>query len=469
MILRQMLMVSLLMLAATRATAQPTQPLVVSGGCIVRLTFNPVPGGGGTYAIGRASVPNPTDLQLETVGYAVTSDTYTTYFDDVSISSYSPGTTLYYWMRVHGVSGDYWASAGSIVIGTPVSAPATMTASDDTYCDKVKIDWAFVSGHSQYEIVRNAWVIDTVTAATQGACTYNDTTAVAGTTYTYAVRTVGTCNNAESTSNTGRRAVTSLATSTLTATTTCAAAYIDLSWTSVNTATSYVLQMASGGSWTTLATVVPPASRTYRYAPGPNDPGFFPGTNYSFRVVASNACTSSTSASVTYGPGYAPLFPSSPTATPPLKGATLILTSSISNPYFATTYAWYRNGTAISNGSGSFGTVSGAATDTLTITNTSLAAAGTYRLDATNSCGTTTGPNIPVVVRCGLSDLGSTGGVTGPNGQISNDDQIAFYTLFFAEDPRADLGMSGGLTGSDGLFDNNDEVVFWNNYFIGCP
>jgi hypothetical protein len=69
---------------------------------------------------------------------------------------------------------------------------------------------------------------------------------------------------------------------------------------------------------------------------------------------------------------------------------------------------------------------------------------------------------------CGPADIGRTGGLTGSDGQLDNNDFIAFINYFFASNPLADRGIAGGLPGHDGQFDNNDFIVFINQFFAGC-
>lgn len=66
-------------------------------------------------------------------------------------------------------------------------------------------------------------------------------------------------------------------------------------------------------------------------------------------------------------------------------------------------------------------------------------------------------------------DLGSQGGIPGPDGIRDNNDFVVFIDYFFTPDPRADLGSQGGVPGADGLFDNNDFVVFIDLFFTACP
>jgi hypothetical protein len=69
------------------------------------------------------------------------------------------------------------------------------------------------------------------------------------------------------------------------------------------------------------------------------------------------------------------------------------------------------------------------------------------------------------------ADLGSQGGVHGSDGELNNNDFIAFIDLFFAHDPLADFGAQGGVPGQDGHWNNNDFIAFIDAFFsrTGCP
>ncbi|MFT3683987.1 MAG: GC-type dockerin domain-anchored protein [Phycisphaerales bacterium] len=69
---------------------------------------------------------------------------------------------------------------------------------------------------------------------------------------------------------------------------------------------------------------------------------------------------------------------------------------------------------------------------------------------------------------CGAADVGRSGGLPGSDGQLDNNDFIAFISFFFALDVRADFGVAGGLPGRDGAFDNNDFIAFIGAFFEGC-
>ncbi|MFT3683484.1 MAG: GC-type dockerin domain-anchored protein [Phycisphaerales bacterium] len=67
-----------------------------------------------------------------------------------------------------------------------------------------------------------------------------------------------------------------------------------------------------------------------------------------------------------------------------------------------------------------------------------------------------------------VADLGHQGGLPGGDGQLDNNDFIAFISAFFASNSAADLGHQGGLPGGDGQFDNNDFIAFISAFFAGC-
>lgn len=73
-----------------------------------------------------------------------------------------------------------------------------------------------------------------------------------------------------------------------------------------------------------------------------------------------------------------------------------------------------------------------------------------------------------LLVTCGPADLGQQGGISGGDGELDNNDFIAFINLFFLGDLSADLGQQGGLSGGDGSLDNNDFVAFISAFFAGC-
>ena len=63
------------------------------------------------------------------------------------------------------------------------------------------------------------------------------------------------------------------------------------------------------------------------------------------------------------------------------------------------------------------------------------------------------------------ADIGSQGGLAGPDGLLDNNDFVVFIDLFFRQSVLADMGAQGGEEGSDGAWDNNDFVVFIGWFF----
>jgi len=80
-----------------------------------------------------------------------------------------------------------------------------------------------------------------------------------------------------------------------------------------------------------------------------------------------------------------------------------------------------------------------------------------------------TGKFPAAIISCGAADVGSQGGIQGPDGQLDNNDFVVFIDYFFTHNPSADVGSQGGIPGSDNQWDNNDFVVFIDLFFAGCP
>ncbi|MDP1662014.1 MAG: GC-type dockerin domain-anchored protein [Phycisphaerales bacterium] len=69
---------------------------------------------------------------------------------------------------------------------------------------------------------------------------------------------------------------------------------------------------------------------------------------------------------------------------------------------------------------------------------------------------------------CSAADVGSQGGIAGPDHILDNNDFIVYIDYFFAGNPLADLGRQGGIAPGDDTFDNNDFIVFIDLFFDGC-
>jgi hypothetical protein len=118
-------------------------------------------------------------------------------YDDTSAAV---GTTYYYWVKAcnsGGCSGFSASDSGyrASEVTTP-SPPTGVSASDGTYTDKVQVSWAASAGATYYQVFRNTTNSSagaTSLTSSHSSSPYNDTSAVAGTTYYYWVKA---CNSA---------------------------------------------------------------------------------------------------------------------------------------------------------------------------------------------------------------------------------------------------------------------------------
>ncbi len=77
-------------------------------------------------------------------------------------------------------------------------------------------------------------------------------------------------------------------------------------------------------------------------------------------------------------------------------------------------------------------------------------------------------PAVPFVRNNCPADVGSQGGVAGPDGLLNQNDFIVFLNRFFTSSYLADVGRQGGLQGSDGILNNNDFIAYVDMYMNGC-
>ena len=77
-------------------------------------------------------------------------------------------------------------------------APTGVSASDGTYCDKVRVSWSAVSGATSYKVYRstsNTQCPEPPLASGVTGTQYDDTTATPGTTYYYSVKATNECGD----------------------------------------------------------------------------------------------------------------------------------------------------------------------------------------------------------------------------------------------------------------------------------
>ncbi|MBK8052525.1 MAG: hypothetical protein IPK35_04400 [Saprospiraceae bacterium] len=118
----------------------------------------------------------------------------TTTYDDASAVA---GTTYHYWVRAASDNTGANISAFSTgdtgfraTSGPTVTVPASVQASDGTFTDKVRVTWTGTSGNwfRVYRNTTNDSGTSTALGSWQNTTTYDDASAVAGTTYHYWVR-----------------------------------------------------------------------------------------------------------------------------------------------------------------------------------------------------------------------------------------------------------------------------------------
>jgi fibronectin type 3 domain-containing protein len=184
-------------------------------------------------------------------------------------------------------------------------APAGVQASDGTYTDKVRVTWAAVSGATSYEVWRgpSSSSSSSTKIGSPTTTTHDDTSATAGTNYTYWVKAKNTAGTSGlSTPDSGCR--------TLPAPTNVQASngtYTDkvrVTWTAVSGAASYEVWRGTSSSSSSASKIGTATPSTY------DDTNATAGTTYEYWVKAkSSAGISSFSAGANPGRRLGPAAP----------------------------------------------------------------------------------------------------------------------------------------------------------------
>ena len=213
-----------------------------------------------------------------------------------SDSSALAGTTYYYWVKATNAGGTSGFSASDTGYLAAITGPASVTASDGSYSDYVRVSWQASQSATSYEVWRgtaNAYSQAQKIASPTATTSYNDTSATPGMRYWYWVRaktSAGT--SAFSASDTGYRP---LSVPTGVAASNGREDGVRVTWSAVTGATKYeVGRAAAGSSASSAAKIGEATSLAY------TDSSAVPGVSYAYfvRAVAS-ACTGAWSASAT--------------------------------------------------------------------------------------------------------------------------------------------------------------------------
>ena len=217
-----------------------------------------------------------------------------TYYSDTSAAA---GKTYYYWVKATNVGGTSGFSSSDTGYLADIVGPATVSASDGTYADYVRVSWASSQSAISYEVWRgtvNAYSL-AAKIAEPTSTSYTDSSAQPGALYHYWVRAVTSAGkSAFSASDSGYRP---LAAPTGVAATTGGANGVTVSWAAVTGATSYQVGRGDMAGSTPSVTLGSATSLAY------TDATAVPGVAYRYYVCASgSACTSGWSTPATFQP-----------------------------------------------------------------------------------------------------------------------------------------------------------------------
>ena len=206
----------------------------------------------------------------------------------VNHGSATVGTTYTYRVRAIDTGNSSANSAySSTVTGTAVCAKPVITVSNVASTGKVKISWGKVTGASKYTLYIYDSNGNLLKSTTTTSTALNHTSAVAGKTYTYKVKAIGSVSGTNSALSASKSRTCDLAAPTLSISTT-SNGKAKLSWGKVTGAVKYkVYTSTDGGNTWKLLTTVTGTGVTHNSA--------LRGVNYRYKVmaVASNSAANS--------------------------------------------------------------------------------------------------------------------------------------------------------------------------------
>ncbi len=385
------------------------------------------------------------------------SDVTTTSYSDTTIT---PGTTYYYWVVATDALSTSGYSTGTSGLCAVMSAPTGVSASDNTYTDRVEVTWAATTGATAYDVYRSLTNDSSTSAKVNSSnvttTTYDDMTITAGTTYYYWV----VAKN--SLTSTGYSAGASGVCATVSTPTGLSASkstyddHIALSWTASTGATSYDVYRNTTSTTTgaTQLNASPITTTTY------SDTAVTATTTYYYWVIAVNTAGASTYSTSDYGVCALVSAPTGVSATKNTYLDKVQITWAASTG--ATAYDVYRNTT---NTSGTANKLNSSDITTTSYNDTTAVAGTTYYfwVVARNAEGTSAFSNSDTGERSAAiqevkpnntytlaQNVGTVTGVTLIDGNLASSSDVGWYEFTLPVAGNSSSSVVVGFTGASG-------------------
>ncbi len=421
------------LMSAGNAGFRQTAPTVITGFDITSSTCTGI-----QMQWNAANATNYTIWRNTAFNFATATNIGTTSSTSFNDTTAAANTTYYYWITTNNACGTSGPSIGlrDARDGAP-SAPTAVSASDATFCaPSIDVTWNSVAGANTYQVWRATSNNTAFGAliATVGTTSFSDTTANPNTPYYYWVKAVNSCNQASaySTSDVGNRGGVPLAATGVIASDGLTCNSVSVSWTPAVGANNYQILRNTVNNPSSAFVIGTAASSPFI------DATVLGSATYYYWVRSLSACgTGGTSTSDTGFGGTTLTISTHPSDQTIIEGQTVSFTVVAGG---ATDYQWLFNGGALSDG----GNISGATTDTLTLSPTTAADAGFYSCIVSSPCGrtSTNAASLTINPQPCPADFNQDGGVDGA-------DVSAFFEAWEAGESAADVNYDGGVDGAD--------------------
>ena len=350
------------------------------------------------------------------------------------------GTTYYYWIRASNACGlsSFSASNSGQRSGAPAT-PANVQAADNVACSNtIAVTWNPVPNVAGYYIYRNT--VNNSATSTQivgvsaAFTNWNDLAPNPGTTYFYWVRAANECDarSPYGVGDSGTRGSAPVAATNVLATDGTRCNAVTVTWTASAGATGYDIRRNTVNNSGTSTLLGNDTASPYI------DNSVVGSTTYFYWVRATSSCGSAPLSIANTGfAGTGIVIDVQPQSVDAIEGTDAVFTIEVAG---ATGYLWRKNGIGLANG----GNISGATTDTLTLTAVAASDAGFYSCLVSSPCGSVISRPAELVI-LGIpcpADYNQDGGIDGSDVQVFFDD----WSLGL---PQADVNFDGGVDGAD--------------------